>query len=633
MSYWNIYLLLLGIVCTLSSRAQNDTLKPVEVTANKYIRPADSYKAIPIKNIESNATESLADVLSKETPIYIKSYGTGGLSTISIRGAGASHTQIYWNGIAINSPTLGQLDLSTLPISFVDDAEIHLGASSIIDGSGGLGGAIQLNSSANYSTKLKASLVKELGSFGIDKTLLSLNLGNKKVQSKTSILRNLALNNFDYIDISQEGRPILERKNSELTQLGIKQEIYFKPKTNHEISFKGNYFNSYRQLPSIIGVQSKGEYQTDKTLRLLGEWNHFKKNSFHHLRLALIKDELNYIDTSAAINSLIKVDSYKSSYNFKHYFTDSIKLTFQTNFGTDIANSSGFDTIHTQNRQSIFLQFEHKLKIGLIYNVAFRHEAIDYVFTPIIPTLGLKYYIDKKQQLSVMGNIAKNYKAPSLNDLYWSPGGNLDLLPEVGFTSEVGFTFKSKKLTANITPYYSLIDNWIQWLPTSSGVWSPVNVKEVENKGLEISLEKNIQLKNKANISLQTGYNFVSSTNKSSALENDNSIGKQLIYVPQHTFNIVAKYNYKKLAIGYNQTVTGKVFIDATNTTYMPYYAPANLDISYKLDGKDKKNSFAVFGLKINNLYNEDYQIVANRPLPKRWFSIFLKINLSAGNE
>ena len=127
--------------------AQEDTLKQVVVTTT--IIPAPAYKVIKVENIESHATDNLAYLLSKQTPIYIKSSGPGGLSTISIRGAGASHTQLYWNGISINSPTLGQLDLATLPVAFIDHAEIHLGASSVVDGSGGLGGAIQLNTSAN----------------------------------------------------------------------------------------------------------------------------------------------------------------------------------------------------------------------------------------------------------------------------------------------------------------------------------------------------------------------------------------------------------------------------------------------------------------------------------------------------
>ena len=130
----NLFFILICLIASSNCFAQEDTLKQVVVTTT--ITPAPSYKLIKVPNIESHVTDNLADLLSKETPIYIKSSGPGGLSTISIRGAGASHTQLYWNGISINSPTLGQLDLATLPVAFIDEAEIHLGASSVVDGSG-----------------------------------------------------------------------------------------------------------------------------------------------------------------------------------------------------------------------------------------------------------------------------------------------------------------------------------------------------------------------------------------------------------------------------------------------------------------------------------------------------------------
>ena len=220
--------ILICLIASVNCFAQADTLKQVVVTTT--ITPAPSYKLINTRNIASHVTDNLADLLSKETPIYIKSSGPGGLSTISIRGAGASHTQLYWNGISINSPTLGQLDLATLPVAFIDQAEIHLGASSVVDGSGGLGGAIQLNTSANYKNKLNTTFRKELGSFGIDKTLFSINAGNKKFQSKTSLFRNSSSNDFKYIDITTRKQPNFRKRKCRNYPIWDKTRILLYPK-------------------------------------------------------------------------------------------------------------------------------------------------------------------------------------------------------------------------------------------------------------------------------------------------------------------------------------------------------------------------------------------------------------------
>ena len=87
------------------------------------------------------------------------------------------------------------------------------------------------------------------------------------------------------------------------------------------------------------------------------------------------------------------------------------------------------------------LQFEQKSNWGYQYNIAARQEVIDGKLTPLIPTIGVKYFLTKNHHFAINANAARNYKAPSLNELYWNPGGNTDLLPEIGFTSEMGLTY------------------------------------------------------------------------------------------------------------------------------------------------------------------------------------------------
>ena len=58
---------------------------------------------------------TLEDALKKSIPIYFKNYSYGGISSIDFRGTGAERTQVYWNGMPINSPTLGSFDFSLLP--------------------------------------------------------------------------------------------------------------------------------------------------------------------------------------------------------------------------------------------------------------------------------------------------------------------------------------------------------------------------------------------------------------------------------------------------------------------------------------------------------------------------------------
>lgn len=66
----------------------------------------------------SHKTRSLAELLTDHTSIYIKSLGTGALSTASFRGTSASQTRVNWNGINITPPLSGTFDFSQIPVFF-----------------------------------------------------------------------------------------------------------------------------------------------------------------------------------------------------------------------------------------------------------------------------------------------------------------------------------------------------------------------------------------------------------------------------------------------------------------------------------------------------------------------------------
>ena len=99
------------------------------------------------------ATKRLADVLQQTTPIYIKAYGPGNLASISFRGTGANHTAVLWNGININSPTLGQSDFYLLPNLAFNEVSIQSGNGSALYGTDAIGGTIQLG---NHETQQEA---------------------------------------------------------------------------------------------------------------------------------------------------------------------------------------------------------------------------------------------------------------------------------------------------------------------------------------------------------------------------------------------------------------------------------------------------------------------------------------------
>ena len=94
--------------------------------------------------LKENIALSMADILTFNSSVFVKSYGRATLSTVAFRGTSPSHTQVTWNGMRINNPMLGMTDFSTIPSYFIDQASLLHGTSSVNETGGGLGGLVYI---------------------------------------------------------------------------------------------------------------------------------------------------------------------------------------------------------------------------------------------------------------------------------------------------------------------------------------------------------------------------------------------------------------------------------------------------------------------------------------------------------
>ena len=96
--------------------------------------------------------------------------------------------------------------------------------------------------------------------------------------------------------------------------------------------------------------------------------------------------------------------------------------------------------------------------------------------------------------------------------------------------------------------------------------------------------------------------------------------------MPFHQGQFDVSFVCKNVTVFYSQAYVGKVFIDRTNSSYLPHYYPADCGINWSSEYITGKQ--LVVGIKINNIYNEQYHVMANRPMPGAHFLLNLKINL-----
>ena len=150
----SVFAILFLLLITLNLKAQKLTdtisIEEVPVFGRKTIQEAGTMTTrIDTLVLQMLKTQTISELLSSYTPVFIKSYGRGSTATASFRGTAPSHTQVYWNGMKLNSPMRGDVDFSLFPVYFIDDLSLQHGGSSLQSGSGALGGSVLINNKPN----------------------------------------------------------------------------------------------------------------------------------------------------------------------------------------------------------------------------------------------------------------------------------------------------------------------------------------------------------------------------------------------------------------------------------------------------------------------------------------------------
>lgn len=143
-----------------SQRANN--LREVVVWGNRSMKDIGVQKTtFDSLSLKENIALSMADILTFNSSVFVKSYGRATLSTVAFRGTSPSHTQVTWNGMRINNPMLGMTDFSTIPSFFIDKASLLHGTSSVNETGGGLGGLVRLGTAPDVEKGINMQYVQE----------------------------------------------------------------------------------------------------------------------------------------------------------------------------------------------------------------------------------------------------------------------------------------------------------------------------------------------------------------------------------------------------------------------------------------------------------------------------------------
>ncbi len=666
-----IFALFIALLPVAAAAQRSANLREVVVTAKRPMKEIGVQKTtFDSLALKENIALSMADILTYNSSVFVKSYGRATLSTVAFRGTSPSHTQVTWNGMRINNPMLGMTDFSTIPSYFIDQASLLHGTSSVNETGGGLGGLVRLATSPVVPEGIGLQYVQGVGSFSTFDEFARFTYGSDHWHVSTRAVYSSSPNDYKYVNHDKKiniydddhniiGRysPTERNRSGAFRDLHILQEVYYNTLKGDRFGLNAWYIDSDRELPLLTtdygderGFENKQREQTFRGVlswdRSGSDWRTSVKGGYIHTWLAYdYRREVTDVNWAAMTRSRSKVNTFYGQAEGEYapsrrwYFTANLSAhqhlvrSEDKNIVLQDGDKAivGYDKGRIELSGSASAKWQPVDRLGL--SAVLRQDMYGDKWAPLIPAFFVDGLLSPAGNVMLKASVSKNYRFPTLNDLYFLPGGNSDLKNEHGFSYDAGASFEIGNADlftfgASATWFDSYINDWIIWLPTAKGFFSPRNVKKVHAYGIEVKADLQLVPAKGWLIGLDGSYSWTPSVNEGDKMSAaDQSVGKQLPYVPRHSASLTGRLAWRSWSFLYKWAFYSERYTmssnDFTITGHLPCYYMSNISLEKLVSLKPLDLQLK---LAVNNLFDEDYMSVLSRPMPGINFEFFIGI-------
>ena len=513
---------------TLSAKGQevrNDTitdkthqLREVTITESRRQHEVTSTAPLHILDREQMLTlgvTDVADALHRIPGVTLRDYGgAGGLKTVSVRGFGAKHIGVSYDGVMLSDCQSGEIDLSRYSLDNVEQLSLVIGDNDDIyiparNASASAVLNIQTIGVPTNDTIPHLTTQLKLGSFGYASPFLRYeqNLSEKLAISVVGEY-TYAENDYPY-EIQNVRQTVKDKRTNSRMNTGHGElNFVWDANTFNRISGKVYYYENDRQLPGQV------HYYTNLNKETLHDQNFFAQLQYHtHNRSGWSLKWHGKFNWNASIyeDPLYPNGVNDASYWQREAYTSLAVLYAQSekwafDYSADYSfnnlNSSASRTVDSHPyRHSILQSGTAKYHDGrltvlarLLYSLYFNNAktgdpAKD--MQRLSPSVSLSYRLYEDKDVYLRASYKNIFRAPTFNESYYYHYGSTNLLPESTDQYNLGVTYshQSSKSSVQLTVdgYYNHVKDMIVAVPYNMFVWTCVNVGKVQVLGADLT--------------------------------------------------------------------------------------------------------------------------------------------------
>ncbi len=300
------------------------------------------------------------------------------------------------------------------------------------------------------------------------------------------------------------------------------------------------------------------------------------------------------------------LNQYCYTYNGSSQYCDSIATSsVQAALAADVAgtyNGKAESTAPSATAQNLTALLGTTVRYGATGGPNFRLPfSQTFHFDKFLPNAGASFRITDEQQVYI--SYAQGFSAPKTDDLYLS---STDLVkPETSTTYAAGYRYQRRWLNASVNLYRTDYNNRIvqSFDPLDPTLSIDRNVGSVQIQGVDFEAF----IKPIEHLTLYSSIDFTDSklnSNYQGASGPVPTQGKKLVLTPDHTFSLIATYEFGPITVGADAKYTSSRYISDVNDDRIAPFAVFDVNAKYNLP---YFNNHSYFQLNITNLFNRTY--------------------------
>ena len=627
------------------SHEPNDSahlLNNVEVIANR--KPLATTQTLAGSKLQALSSTSIADALKYFAGVQIKDYGgLGGLKTINVRSLGSQHVGVYIDGIRITNAQNGTVDLGKFSLSTLESVSLYnankldncQSASEYASGA-------TVYMQTRRPTSDSIAVLGGIGSFHTYRGRMNLQFNRK---GWSGFIDGEYLNSkgdYPFRYKSEFEDTVGRRKNSDIEYFRIEGAL-----------FKGGFashlycYVSERGCPGGIVRRLSDKYtnvgrEWDKDIFAQVSWHH-TYNHMHTVKInakythEYLRYNTNYPEnqnTAKVDNHYYQNDAFASAaYAMRPWGWLSINVGYDARMSWLDADLKRFSSVRRLDQKAVAAIMAEWRGFRLAASALYQHYkdhtklkvgAADPLqkVTPSV-TIGYNWH-----GLSARAWYKCIFRAPTLNDLYYTQAGNRNLKPEYTRQWDLGLEynyFNNRWMAqAQADVYINHIDDRIVCLPLKGTyTWSMMNYGKTFCRGLNATLQGQY-MAGSWTLSLLTSFTLQDDLNRTNP-DNEDTYNKPICYSPKFSCGITAIAAWRWLSLTISELHVGErmwSYADPEDVL-KPY---DNVDL--KITGRWRNFTAS---LEINDLFDVQYEHIQRYPLPGRAF--YFTLSYSLGNK